>query len=73
MRLLSLTDHQMSLVRRAASALPISERDEFLRGVAHRLGGEPTDDAISAAIDAQLALNRLPTFLCDSKPQEKTT
>jgi hypothetical protein len=70
-RPLALSDHQMSLVRRAAAAQPVNARDGFLQDVARRLADEPSDAAVSAAIDAELALNRLPTFLCDSTQQEK--
>jgi hypothetical protein len=68
MRPLALTDRQLQLVKHAARAMPVNTRDQFLQDVASRLADEPTDIAVSAAISAQLALNRLPTFLCDSKP-----
>lgn len=63
---LALTDYQYRLIHQAASQLEITSRDSFLRGVARHLGAEPTDDAVRAAIGAQMAINRIPTFLCDS-------
>lgn len=63
---LALTDYQLRLVRQAAETMPVSSRDEFLRGVARHLGNEPTNEAVIAAIDGQLAINRVPTFLCDN-------
>src|ERR1035437_301741 len=69
---LSLSDRQLAMLNSAARALPLAERDAFLRGVATRLGDMPNDAAISDAIDAQLALDRLPTFLCDAQPKEQT-
>jgi hypothetical protein len=63
---LSLSDYQLSLIPEAARTLPLSGRDEFLRGVASHLGHEPSDRAVKAAVDAQLQVNRLPVFLCDS-------
>jgi hypothetical protein len=66
-RPLSLTDRQMLLLRQATGSLPPQARDEFLRSVARHLGSDPTDHAVSAAIDAELSLNRLPVFLSDGK------
>jgi hypothetical protein len=54
------------LIQQAASTIPITSRDEHLRGVASHLGSRSTDEAVMAAIDAQLRINRLPVFLCDS-------
>jgi hypothetical protein len=70
MRPIALTDHQLLLVEQAAKTLPVSDRDEFLRGVASKLGAEPTNDAVRHAIDRQLEVNRIPTFLCGSVPKE---
>jgi hypothetical protein len=68
---LGLTDRQMSLLRQAAGSLSVGARDEFLRSVARRLGSDPTDHAVSAAIDAELSLNRLPVFLCDARHKKE--
>jgi hypothetical protein len=62
---LSLSDHQLGLIRQAAKSVAIDRRDEFLRGVASHLGAEPSGAAVQAAIDTQLAVNKLPVFLCD--------
>jgi hypothetical protein len=67
MRPIGLTDQQLAQLQQAAQSIPPSARDEFLRGIARRLGHSPTDAALQAAIDAQLAVGRLPVFLCDSK------
>jgi hypothetical protein len=53
-RALALSDKQLGLLQRAAAALPVGERDHFLRSVAARLTGAPTDDALIAAINAAL-------------------
>jgi hypothetical protein len=63
---LSLTDHQLALIKQAAKYVSIDRRDEFLRGVASHLGAEPSDATVQAAIDTQLAVNKLPVFLCDA-------
>jgi hypothetical protein len=68
--LLSLSDRQLRYVRAAASAVPIEQRDNFLQSVASHLPGEPSNDAVQAAIN--IALNRTPVFLCDAKPKEIT-
>lgn len=60
---LGLTDRQLAAIKRAAKRLPGSERAEFLQAVAAHLGAEPTDSAVEIAIDAELALNRLPAFV----------
>jgi hypothetical protein len=65
-RPLSLSDYQLAQLRQAAKSLLPSERDEFLRGVAKRLGEMPSDEALQLAISEQLARGKLPTFLCDS-------
>ena len=44
-----------------------------IESIAHRLGHEPTDEAVALAISQQLAINRLPVFLCDAatvKPEQ---
>jgi hypothetical protein len=68
---LSLSDRQLRFVRAAASAVPIAQRDAFLQSVARHLVGEPSDDAVQAAINA--TLDRTPVFLCDAQPKEKAT
>jgi hypothetical protein len=54
---LALTDFQISMLKQAANTLPVSGRDDFLRGVASHLGSDPSDDAVRRAIDNQLAVN----------------
>ena len=51
-RALALSDKQLALLQRAAAALPVGERDHFLQSVAAHLSGQPTDDAVIAAINA---------------------
>jgi hypothetical protein len=51
-----LTTEQLMLVQRAASTLPVTRRDEFLRAVAARLGDRPSTPAVELAIS--LALHR---------------
>jgi hypothetical protein len=68
---LSLTDAQLTMIKSAAKSVAIDRRDEFLRNVASHLGVEPSDQAVQAAIDAQLAVGRLPVFLCDSKEGQR--
>ena len=66
-RPLALTDHQLAEIKSAAATLDPSARSRFLEGIARRLGSEPTDIAVSHAIAMQLAINRIPAFLRDSK------
>jgi hypothetical protein len=72
-RPLALTDNPLQFIQHAARSLPVGQREGFLRGVARHLAAEPTDHAVSAAIDAELSLNRLPVFLCDGKLTKETT
>jgi hypothetical protein len=44
----------ITLLGGAAAAWPVGERDHFLRSVAAHLSGQPTDDAVIAAINAAL-------------------
>jgi hypothetical protein len=60
-RPLALSDHQMSLVRRAAASLPVNARDGFLQDVARRLAAEPSDAAVMQAINS--VFDRIPIFL----------
>jgi hypothetical protein len=53
-RALALSDKQRALLQRAAASLPVEERDHFLQSVATHLSGQPTDDAVIAAINAAL-------------------
>jgi hypothetical protein len=57
---LALTDAQLALVQRHAAALPVALRDRYLREVADRLRGQPSDAALLAAIN--LALDRVHAF-----------
>lgn len=63
--LLALTDRQLGLIKHAASALPVDQRDQFLRDIAKRLAGEPSDAAVAEAVN--VTLNRTSVFLTDSK------
>jgi hypothetical protein len=47
---LSLSDHGLAQVRRAARTLPPAERGGFLEALARRLGEQPSDAAIEQAI-----------------------
>jgi hypothetical protein len=62
---LSLTDRQLGLVQAAAKAVPVQRRDAFLQSVAKQLAAEPTDQAVMAAVNAQM--DRISNYLCDSK------
>jgi hypothetical protein len=53
-RALRFTDRQMALVRRAAGMLPVHRRDEFLRALADRLAGDPSDSAVIQAVNLGL-------------------
>ena len=53
-RALALSDKQLGLLQRAAASLAVEERDHFLQAVAAHLSGQPTDDAVIAAINAAL-------------------
>ncbi len=55
-RPLSLTDRQMRLVQSAAASVPVDQRDAFLQSVARRLCAEPSDVAVSIAVNAALDL-----------------
>jgi hypothetical protein len=59
----SFTDKQFRSISAAAARLPRHQRNDFLTGVARRLGDAPSDEAVEAAITAQLAINRLPAFI----------
>ena len=70
---IGLTDEQLMQLQQAAKTLLPSARDEFLRGVARRLGDAPSDEALRLAISEQLAINRVPQFLCDQAPAKETS
>ena len=53
---LGLSDHQLAMLRRAAKTLPANRRGEFLSSVAKRLAPEPSDYAVSHAINRTLDL-----------------
>jgi hypothetical protein len=58
----SVSPSQLRLVQQAAATLRRDERDAFLQGVAKHLGHQPSDAAVAAAVDAQLPINRIPSF-----------
>ncbi len=66
----ALTYDQLQQVKTAAKTLLPSQRSDFVHNVKRRLGEQPSDAAVQAAIAAELALNRLPVFLCDSAFKE---
>ena len=47
---LALTDGQLHAIERAAAALPLAARGEFLQHVA-RLSGRPSDAAVQIAVN----------------------
>jgi hypothetical protein len=51
---LALTDYQLRAIQRAAAALPPATRGDFLAHVAAQLSGQPSDDAVQAAINVVL-------------------
>jgi hypothetical protein len=51
---IGLSDRAMSLVQRHAEALPIEEREKFLEDLAKRLAPEPSDFAVSVALNLVL-------------------
>ena len=53
---LSLSDRQMSLVKSAAKSLPVGLRDKYLQTVAGLLANEPSDFAVSCAVNRALDL-----------------
>jgi hypothetical protein len=66
---LSLSDRQLEFLQNAARAVPVRQREEFLQKVAKHLLPEPSDNAVAAAINAQL--DRLPVYLTDSIPNSE--
>jgi hypothetical protein len=63
-RPLSLSDRQLYLLRQAAKAIPIQQRENWLSDVAKRLTGEPSDAAVMQAINVQY--DRTHVYLTDS-------
>ena len=53
-RALALTDRQLAFVRRGADTLPVHRRDAFLRALADRLVGTPSDSAVAKAVNLGL-------------------
>jgi hypothetical protein len=51
---LAFSDHQMDMLHRAAAALPVNHRGEFLSRVAKRLAPEPSDYAVARVINVVL-------------------
>jgi uncharacterized protein (DUF1778 family) len=51
---LGLSDFQIELVKRAAKAVPIEKRDEFLLSAPRHLAPEPSDFAVSVAVNRAL-------------------
>ena len=68
--MISLTDHQLTELKRAAAMLLPSQRAAFLEGISRRLGDQPSDEALQIAIASQLSINRLPVYLCDAAPNK---
>ena len=61
----SLSDHQLRLVRQHAAQLPVELRDRYLRVIADGLTGTPSDSAVVAAVNR--ALDHLRAFQ-EAKP-----
>jgi hypothetical protein len=55
------SDKQFRKITAAAAKLPRQKRNDFLTGVARRLGENPSDQAVEEAITVQLG--RPPAFL----------
>jgi hypothetical protein len=54
---IGLSDRALALVQRHAAALPLAQRDQFLRNLAARLTDAPTDDAVAAAVNIVLEIS----------------
>jgi hypothetical protein len=57
---IGLNDKQMRFLEKAIRTVPPRQREQFMQGVAKHLHAEPNDDALAAAINAQMNL------LCDN-------
>jgi hypothetical protein len=51
---IGLSDRALAVVQRHAAALPVSQRDTFLRDVVDRLADAPSDDAVAVAVNIVL-------------------
>ena len=59
-RTASFSDRQSAMIRRAAKALPINHRADFVSRVTRMLGPEPSDIAVGVAINRALFLTPAP-------------
>ena len=57
---IGLTDRQMAFLEKAIRAVPPRQREQFMAAIAKHLTAEPNDDALAAAINAEMNL------LCDN-------
>jgi hypothetical protein len=57
---LALTDRQLQLVKVAAASVPVQHRDAFLKQIANQLRGQPSDLAVTFAIN--VGLDRVHAF-----------
>jgi len=64
-RCIMLTPSQRHDIDQAANSLLPGAREQFLNGVARRLGHCPSNDAVAHAIAMELAVGRFPQFLCE--------
>jgi hypothetical protein len=55
---IALTNFQLDMIKHAAAQLSQSHRSEFLQDIALHLAGQPSNDAVVAAIN--LVLDRVP-------------
>ena len=70
-RPIALNDAQMRLLQRAATTLPVEQRDKFLQQVATHLRGEPETPAVEIAISRAFATLK-PVCLRDSASERGT-
>jgi len=61
-----LTAGQMRMIERAARALPLRDRAVFMHSVVTHLAGEPSSDAVTAAINGAMDLRAV--FMTDAAP-----
>ena len=64
-RALSLSDHQLRVLKDHARAIPPRQRERWLEAVTKNLVGEVSDHALMASINVEM--NRLPVYTCDDK------
>jgi hypothetical protein len=55
-RIPSLSPRQTRLIHNTAATLPLDRREDFVRSVHARLAGEPSDYAVSTAVNNALTL-----------------